>query len=144
MLTVLSSLPSPITLRPSSAFCQVLAALLQFDGRENATLTCRELCEPGGMSTQYVRNALPRLKRAGIVTGQLGGAGGIRLARPLRKISVLDVLQAVDGPVGLDESDLPAGLSAGSSRALHLVLDGVAEDIAKRLNSLKLSAFSRC
>jgi hypothetical protein len=43
MFTVLSSLPSPIIVRPSSAFCQVLAALLQFAGRQSATLSVAQL-----------------------------------------------------------------------------------------------------
>lgn len=37
------------------------------------------------------------LKRAGLVTTSRGKSGGIRLARPAREISILDVVLAVDG-----------------------------------------------
>jgi Rrf2 family protein len=133
-------MPSPITIRPTLLFCHCLAALLQFARRESETLTAIEMTS--GLPPDGVRKMLPIFARAGILASVFGHGGGYRLAKPLSKISVLDVLQAVDGPVGLDESELPAGLSAGSLRTLRQVLDGVAGDVAARLSGLTLSALA--
>jgi DNA-binding IscR family transcriptional regulator len=132
-----SSLPSPIIIRPTVLFWHSLAALLQFAGRESATLTAAKMSK--GLPPDGVRKMLPLFVRAGILASVFGHDGGYRLAKPLRKISVLEVLEAVDGPLRLDEDDLPAGLTAGSVRTLRQVLDGVAGDVVARLGALKLS-----
>jgi Rrf2 family protein len=42
-----------------------------------------------------VRRIVASLRRAGFVVSQTGAAGGVRLARPSRQISLLDVYRAV-------------------------------------------------
>jgi Rrf2 family protein len=131
------SLPSRIADRPSSAFCYALSALLHLD---NVTwLNATEIVSRTGMPQRYLLIIMSQLVRVGVIEGRHGNGGGYRLAKPMSQTSVLDVLQAVDGPVGLDESELPMGLSAGSSRALRVVLDEVAGDVAARLGKLTLA-----
>jgi len=59
-----------------------------------------------GRRQQIPGNFLPHiigeLKRAGLVRAYRGNAGGISLARPASAISVLDVVQAIEGPVSLN------------------------------------------
>ncbi|BDU73462.1 RrF2 family transcriptional regulator [Mesoterricola silvestris] len=45
---------------------------------------------------RFLAKLFTRLKKAGIVTGQEGIAGGFALARPADRIPVMEVLQAVD------------------------------------------------
>jgi Rrf2 family protein len=130
-------LPSRIVARPSSAFCYALSALLHLDNVSwfNAT----EIVSRTGMPCRYLLLIMGQLVKAGVIEGRRGNGGGYRLAKPARNTSVLDVLQAVDGPVGLDASELPMGLSAGSSRTLRVVLDEVAGDVTARLGKLTLA-----
>jgi Rrf2 family protein len=137
MPTAASSPPSPITVRPSSTFCYALSALLHLEGGK--LLSAGEIAQRAGMPCRYLMRILVHLTKAGVVEGARGCMGGYRLAKSLSKISVLEVLQAVDGPVGLDESELPIGLSVGSSRTLRVVLDEVAGDVAARLGKLTLA-----
>jgi DNA-binding IscR family transcriptional regulator len=137
MFAASTPLPSPIIIRPTVLFCHSLAALLQFAGRESATLTAAQMSK--SLSADGVRKMLPLFVRVGILASVFGPDGGYRLAKSLAKISVLEVLEAVDGPVGLDEDDLPVGLAPGSLRTLRLVLDGVAGDVAERLKMLTLA-----
>lgn len=136
-----SALGSPITIRPTSAFYSVLAALLQYAGRETETASSVTLCAGANVSRQFVRNLLPKLTTAGILS--IDGRAGYRLTRPLSKISVFEVLEAIDGPVELDVDDLPAALSAGGVRTLRITLDGVADDVAARLGAVTLAALAR-
>ncbi len=44
---------------------------------------------------------LKRLARAGLVESFRGAAGGYRLARSARDISLAEIVEALDGPIGL-------------------------------------------
>ncbi len=56
-----------------------------------------------------VAKVLKLLAKAGIVSALRGAAGGYRLARPAREISVAEVVGAIDGAVALTECAHAAG-----------------------------------
>ncbi|HVJ07272.1 MAG TPA: Rrf2 family transcriptional regulator [Acidisarcina sp.] len=51
---------------------------------------------------QYLDQILMILKRAGLVTTLRGRQGGYRLSRPAAKITLLDAVCALEGPLGDD------------------------------------------
>lgn len=57
------------------------------------------LAERQKLPRKFLENILLELRRAGIVASQRGAEGGYRLARPAEKISLADVMRAVDGPL---------------------------------------------
>lgn len=57
----------------------------------------QELAEFQGISPAYLAKLFAALKRAGLVEALEGAGGGYRLARPAQDISVLDVIQALEG-----------------------------------------------
>ena len=54
-----------------------------------------------GLPEPTIAKVLKALAGQGLVTSQRGARGGYRLARPLREISVADVIVAIDGPIAL-------------------------------------------
>ena len=50
----------------------------------------------------YLAKIMPRLARAGLVHTVLGASGGISLALPADKISLLQVIEAIDGSLSLN------------------------------------------
>jgi Rrf2 family iron-sulfur cluster assembly transcriptional regulator len=54
--------------------------------------------------TRYLEQIFQRLRRAHLVTGRRGPGGGYVLARAVAQISVLDVIEAVEGPLGCRRS----------------------------------------
>jgi len=50
-----------------------------------------------GLPPAYLAKHLASLVRAGVLTGTTGPHGGFRLARPATEISVLEIVEAVDG-----------------------------------------------
>ena len=73
--------------------CVTLAAVLPPD----ATLPASRLAEYHAIPTPYLAKHLQALSRAGILDAVPGARGGYRLARPAVDISVLDVVEAIDG-----------------------------------------------
>ncbi|MEU5383817.1 RrF2 family transcriptional regulator [Kitasatospora cineracea] len=50
------------------------------------------------LSPTYLNKVLQRLTRAGVLTSVSGPRGGVRLAREPERISMMDVVAAVEGP----------------------------------------------
>jgi Rrf2 family protein len=72
--------------------CVVLAVL-----PDGAALSTGRLAEFHGVPIAYLAKHLQSMSRAGILVAGTGPRGGYRLARPPADISVLDVLEALDG-----------------------------------------------
>ena len=73
--------------------CVVLAAMLPDD----AALPAGRLGEYHDVPTAYLAKHLQALSRAGVLEALPGPRGGYRLARPAADITVLDVVEALDG-----------------------------------------------
>lgn len=70
--------------------------LLDWLGDEDAVPTAK-LAAAFGLPPAYLNKCLQSLVRAGILTSTAGVKGGFRLGRPLEKITLLDVVVAVEG-----------------------------------------------
>lgn len=51
---------------------------------------------------EFLHKTIQILSRAGLVVTQRGVQGGVRLGRPLDKITVADVIEAMEGPIALN------------------------------------------
>ena len=71
------------------------ASLAQLAEGEAASVA--QLAEHFGVPAPYLAKQLAHLVRAGVLTATTGPRGGFRLARPASGITVLDVIEAVDG-----------------------------------------------
>ena len=63
-----------------------------------------EICRVRGLSKsrEYMTKIFGVLAKADLVTAVRGRGGGYRLARPPKDISLLDVIEAVEGPLALN------------------------------------------
>ena len=61
-----------------------------------------EIADAQAIPEAYLQKLLPVLVRAGLVSGRRGPRGGFQLARPARRVSLLEVIEAVDGPLALN------------------------------------------
>lgn len=59
-----------------------------------------------------VSKILKILARGGLVVSLRGAKGGYLLARPAERISLVDIIHAMDGPIGMTECSITPGLCA--------------------------------
>jgi len=57
------------------------------------------IAEEMDIPAQFLHKVMPRLVKAGLVRSRRGARGGYRLAKDPAEISLLDIVQAIDGPV---------------------------------------------
>lgn len=60
----------------------------------------RVISERQQIPVRYLEQIFQRLRRAQLVEARRGPKGGFRLARPAAEITLRDVVEAVEGPIG--------------------------------------------
>jgi FeS assembly SUF system regulator len=68
-----------------------------------------DLAGRAGLEPPTVSKVLKALAQAGLVEGFRGAGGGYRLARPAASISLIEVVEAIEGPLGMTECSVHAG-----------------------------------
>jgi Rrf2 family protein len=81
-----------------------LIALKHFALRQRETdeaLSAKELADASGIPLPILSKLLQKLGKSGFLVSAYGTNGGYRLARDPGKISTLEVIRAIDGPIVL-------------------------------------------
>ena len=93
------------------------------ENRKDGFVTLKEAADRQEISEKYLESIAKDLVKGRLLEGVRGKGGGYRLARPAEEISVLEVLQAAEGPLVpvacLEESSKPCG-RAGDCRTLPI------------------------
>jgi len=77
--------------------------------RPGDVLSAAELAEQAGLEAPTVAKLLKPLAQAGLVAAFRGSNGGYRLARDAGAISLVEIVEAMEGPLGMTECSLHAG-----------------------------------
>ena len=113
------------------------AALLAADGA--GRIAARELAQTMGASEAHLAKVLNRLSRAGIVRLSRGPGGGAELARSAAEISLLEVYQAVEGPLRNRTCLLAKPICDGQCCLLGGLLAATNRQVGEHLAKTRLS-----
>ncbi|MEE4349008.1 MAG: SUF system Fe-S cluster assembly regulator [Pacificimonas sp.] len=69
--------------------------------RSGGRLSAAELAQATQVPAPTMAKLTGALTRSGLLTSTRGAAGGVMLARAAADVSMLDIIEAVDGPIGL-------------------------------------------
>jgi len=86
-------------LRVSEATSLGLHAMALLAKNDRQALSCNEMACTLSVSEAHLSKVLQRLGKQGFVSSTRGPKGGFRLARPAGDVTLLDVYEAIDGPV---------------------------------------------
>jgi Rrf2 family protein len=102
--------------------------------RGGGPAAAHEIARERGLPGEFLAKTLVPLVRAGLLVSLRGPNGGFRLARPASRITLLEVVEAVDGPVR------GAAPRVGVLDArLRAVCERVADLVRRRLGQVRLS-----
>jgi Rrf2 family protein len=123
----------------SRTMAYALEATLQLAKQDGqGPVSCRRLAGSGGMPRRFLMQILRMLVERGIVDSTRGVVGGYRLMRKPEQISLLDLFEAIQGPiVGVVSS---SHLMQEDSRyVLQAICDDVAASTRARLSAVSLA-----
>jgi len=116
----------------------VHAALRLAQSDNTAPVSCGRLAESGNMPERFLLQILRELAKQGILQSARGGSGGFMLERPAEEISLLDLIEAIDGPLS---AGLPINVSFPEESAIRLqgTLWKIAQTTREQLAAVKLT-----
>src|SRR5690606_7279989 len=69
---------------------------------DNGLASTQEIASRQNIPTPFLAKIIAQLSLAGLVTTHRGAGGGVSLARPASDISLLQVIEALEGPIRLN------------------------------------------
>jgi Rrf2 family protein len=125
----------------SCAACYALRALAHLAGHgDGRPLASAAIAQAEGLPEKFLVKALKPLVGAGVLKSVRGPQGGYRLARPAKGVTLLEVVEAVEGPIR--DTTPPVGVTAEGRRLdqrLQAVGEEAAEVVRGRLRRVSLA-----
>src|SRR5215472_9786571 len=72
---------------------------LAVSGQQGGTASAKEIADAYGIPLPLLAKILQKLTKTGLLVSLAGSSGGYKLARRPDKISALEVIHAIDGPI---------------------------------------------
>jgi len=87
---------------------------------ENQRASTSQIAESQRIPPSFLAKIISQLSIAGLIHTSRGARGGVSLSRPPADISILDVVEAIDGPLSLNECTVNPGIcDFGKNCPLH-------------------------
>ena len=80
---------------------RILASLGELSGPDNS-ISAKKLAELEDISEQFTAKILQKLSKAGLVESEMGAKGGYRIAKNPDQISMLEVIETMQGSPALN------------------------------------------
>lgn len=108
---------------------------------EDERVSTSKIAATKKIPSSFLAKIISQLSIAGLIHTSRGAGGGVSLARKPEDISLLDVVEAIDGPISLNEctSD-PSLCSFGESCPIHEVWCETQKEMVRKL---KASTFDK-
>ncbi len=105
-----------------------------------ARIVVADIAKRQNIPAFYLAKIVPHLARAGLVRTTLGAAGGITLNIPPEQISLLQIIEAIDGPLALNRCSVnPAGCEHHATCAAWSVWCEAQNQLNRMLSETRIS-----
>jgi len=105
----------------------------------------KDIAERQAVSPKYLDHILSALRKAGLIKNTRGKGGGYSLTRPASRITMKDIIEAVDGSLApvecVDNPNVCDKIRTCATRDVWKKLKGAIEDI---LESTTLESLTEC
>ena len=114
------------------------ATMLLAEARSSAPIPCSKLAAEGNMPERFLLQILRNLVTHGILRSTRGVDGGYALVRAPEDVSLLEVIEAIEGPMAADDASVE-GFPIDSHHRLYEALSQVTRTARDQLEAIKLS-----
>ena len=106
-------------------------------------VSSREIAEALGASTNHLSKVLQRLAHAGIVESTRGPRGGFRMRDGWERIRLIDVYEAIEGPIAPERCLLGLPVCGGNRCPLGALVHRTGESARKVLGGTTLAEMAK-
>jgi len=111
------------------------------DGKRAST---QEIAERQSIPAPFLAKIISQLSLSGLVNTHRGAGGGVMLARPAGEINLLQVIEALDGPVRLNRCAVDPGMCPQDQTCpVHHVWTQAQEHLVAALHDTTFDALAR-
>lgn len=86
---------------------RAIVFLAQLDPNQRAAT--KQIAESQKIPPSFLAKIISQLSIAGLIHTSRGARGGVVLSKPAAEISLLDVVEAIDGPIALNDCTISPG-----------------------------------
>jgi Rrf2 family protein len=117
----------------------VQATLQLAEVHSESPVPCKRLAHDGKMPERFLLQILRSLVNHGILHSTRGVDGGYSLDRKPQDISLLDIIEAIEGPFAAKLPTVEGAVAKKHHLRLREALDGVAASARRQLAAIKLA-----
>jgi len=120
-----------------------IRCVLHLSESEKDVVMLDEIAREKIISKSFIAKILQTLVKAGIVQSTRGKNGGFRLAKKAAEISLLDVVESIEGPVSMNICAVDKKkCSLSSTCSVHPVWVEIRADVESRLRQVNFAELS--
>ena len=109
----------------------------------NQRAATAQIAEVQNIPPSFLAKIISQLSIAGLIHTSRGARGGVTLSRPAKDITMLEVVEAIDGPVALNDCTVnPTLCPFGESCPIHEVWCVTQVELVKKLRETNFEQFS--
>lgn len=128
-------------IRFSDAVTLALHGCIYMAGREDKRVSVKEIADSLEVSSAHLSKVLATLSRKGLVISVRGPQGGYQLSKPGERINLLEVFEAIEGPLGSSGCPLDRGRVSDNACPLTGFINKVNDLARKYMTDTSLSDF---
>jgi Rrf2 family protein len=114
-------------------------AMIELAAAGGGPVKGERLAESQQLPQKFLESILAQLRLNGVITSRRGAEGGYWLARPAERITVADVIRAVEGPLASVRGERPESVTySGAATALSEVWVAVRASLRAVLEQVSL------
>ena len=106
---------------------------------DDGTVLSTKISKEHGIPLEYLLKILQAMVRANVLRSKRGPRGGYTLARPAKEITLLEIIEAVDGPISTQLVIVELTKKAQFSIEMEKVCERASDKAASILSRAKLS-----
>ena len=125
--------------RVSEAAALALHSMVWLARSGTGHVSVSEIADRLHASRAHLSKVLQRLSKAGLVNSGRGPTGGFRLAKPGENVSLLEVYEAVEGPLGDIDCLFPSPICGSDRCVLGSLLGDVHREVREYLSETMIS-----